>query len=94
VYIKKSVLTNLTLTLFFFNFKIAQDESRRLRPEAVEGKSPWVHKIVLVLNRLRVFDCFLHTLLIPTLKFGPSLNWAKQKVKESVAVTVNTTKLK
>ena len=85
---------NLTLTLFSFNFKTAQDEGRRLRPEAVEGKSPWVYKIVPVLNCLRVFDCFLHTPLITALKFGPSLNYAKQKVKELMAVMVNATKLK
>ena len=85
---------NLTLTLFSFNFKIAQDEGRRLWPKEVESKSLWVYKIVPVLNRLRVFDCFLHTPLIPALKFGLSLNCIKQKVKESVAVAVNATKLK
>ena len=83
---------NLTLTLFSFNFKTAQDEGRRLRPEAVEGKSPWVYKIVPVLNCLRVFDCFLHTPLITALKFGPSLNCAKQEVKELVAIMVKRNK--
>ena len=83
---------NLTLTLFSFNFKTAQDEGRRLRPEAVEGKSPWVYKIIPVLNRLRLFDCLLHALLIPALKFGPSLNCTKQEVKESVVVIVKRNK--
>ena len=85
---------NLTFTIFSFNFKIAQDEGRRLQPEAIEGKSSWVYKIIPVLNHLRVFDCFLHTPLIPALKFGLSFNCAKQKVKESMVVTVNATKLK
>ena len=92
MYIKKSVLTNLTLTLFSFNFKIVPDEGRRLWLEAIKGESPWVHKIVPVLNLLRIFDCLLHTLLIHALKFGASLNCAKQEVKESMAVTVKRNK--
>ena len=62
--------------------------------EIVEGKSPWVHKIVPTLNRPRVFDGLLHSLLTPALKFGSSFNCAKQEVKESVAIMVNVIKLK
>ena len=91
---RKQVLTNSTLTLFSFNFEVAQDEGKRLRPEAIKGKSAWVHKIVLALNILCVLNCLLHTLLIPTLKFGPSFNCTKQEVKESVARMANRTKLK
>ena len=47
---RESILTNFTLTLFFLNINIAQDEGGRLWIKAIEGKSPWVHKIVLVLN--------------------------------------------
>ena len=92
MYIRKLVLTNLTLIIFSFNFKIAQDEGKRLRPRAIKSESPWVYKIVPVLNRLRLFDCLLHVLLIPTLKFGPSLNCTKQEVKESVVVMVKHNK--
>ena len=91
---KRPVLTKSTLTLFSFNFKVAQDKGRRLRSEAIKGESTWVHKIVPALNSLRVLNCLLHTLFIPTLKFRTSLNCAKQEVKESVARTVNATKLK
>ena len=91
---KRPVLTKSTLTLFSFNFKVAQDKGRRLRSEAIKGESTWVHKIVPALNILRVLDCLLHTLLIPILKFGPSFNCAKQEVKESVARMANSTKLK
>ena len=91
-YIRKLVLTNLPLTLFSFNFKIVQDEGRRLWPEAIKGKSLWAHKIALILNCLRVFDCLLHAPLIPALKFGPSLNCAKQEVKELVAIMVKRNK--
>ena len=83
---------NLTLTLFSFNFKIVQDEGRRLRPGAIKSESPWVYKIVPVLNRLRLFDCLLHALLIPALKFGLSLNCTKQEVKKSVVVMVKRNK--
>ena len=71
-----------------------QDEGRRLQLEAIKGESTWVHKIVPALNILRALDCLLHTLLIPTLKFRPSLNCAKQEVEELVAITVNKIKLK
>ena len=94
MYTRKQVLTNSTLTLFSFNFEVTQDKCRTLRSEAIKGESVWVHKIVLALNILRVLDCLLHALLIPTLKFRLSLNYAKQKVKESVARTANATKLK
>ena len=91
---RKQVPMNSTLTLFSFNFEVAQDEGRRLRPKAIKGESVWVHKIVPALNILRVLDCLLHTLPIPTLKFRTSLKCTKQEVKESVARTVNATKLK
>ena len=91
---RKQVLTNSTLTLFSFNFEVAQDEGRRVQLEAIQGESTWVHKIVPALNILCVLDCLLHTLVIPTLKFRPSLNCAKQEVKESVARMANATKLK
>ena len=83
-----------TFTLFSFNFKVASDKGKRLRSEAIKGESTWVHKIVLALNSLCVLNCLLHTLFIPILKFRTSLNCAKQEVKESVARTVNATKLK
>ena len=91
---KKQALTNLGLTLFSFNFEITQDEGGRFWSETVEGKGPWVHKIVPALNHLRVINGLLHLLLVPAFEFGPSLNCAKQEVKESVATTVNKIELK
>ena len=91
---RKQVLTNSSLTLFSFNFKVTQDKGRRLRPKAIKGESVWVHKIVPALNILRVLNCLLHTLPIHTLKFRSSLNCVEQEVKESVARAVNATKLK
>ena len=94
MYIRRPVLTNSTLTPCSFNFKVAQDKGRRLRSEAIKGESTWVHKIIPALNSLQVLNCPLHTLFIPTLKFRTSLKCTKQEVKESVARTVNATKLK
>ena len=91
---KRPVLTKSTLTLFSFNLKLVQYIGRRLRFEAIKGESTWVHKIVLALNNLHILNCLLHTLFIPNLKFKTSLNYAKQEVKELVARTVNTAKLK
>ena len=78
---KKSVLTNPTLNLFSFNVEIAQDEGGRFWSETVEGKSPWIHKIVPALNRLRVFDGLLHSLLVPDFKFGRLLTAQNKKWK-------------
>ena len=78
MYIRESILTNLPLTFFYLNINIAQDEGGRLGTKAIEGESPWVHKIVPVLNWLCVFDRLLHTLPVPALKLGPSFNCAKQ----------------
>ena len=87
VYQKISIEEPNTLS-FFLQFQDCADEGRRLRLKAIEGKSPWIHKIIPVLNRSLVFDCLVHALLIPALKFGPSLNCAKQEVKELVVVMV------
>ena len=91
---KKQALTNLGLTLFSFNFEITQDEGGRFWSETVEGKGPWVHKIVPALNHLRVINGLLHLLLVPAFKFRSSLNCVKQEVEESIAITVNEIKLK
>ena len=94
VYTRESILTNLTLTLFFLNINVVQDKGRRLWTKTIEGESPWVHQIVLVLNRFHVFNCLLLLLFIPALKLGSSLNCTKQGMKEVVIVKVNATKLK
>ena len=91
---KRPVLMKSTLTLFSFNLKVAQDKGKRLQSKAIKGESMWVHKIVPSLNSLRVLNCPMHTLFIPTLKFRTFLNCAKQEVKELVARMVNATKLK
>ena len=79
-------MTSLTLTLFLLNLDIAQDEGRRVGTEVIKGKSPWVHKIVPILNRPCLFNCLLNTLPVPAFKFGLSLNCAKQRAKGLVMI--------
>ena len=73
------VLTRLRLTLFSFNTKSPQHEGRRLRTEAVKGKSPWIYKVVPILNRVRVLNSLLHPLSIPALQLRPCLNCSRRK---------------
>ena len=73
------VLTRLRLTLFPFNTKSPQDEGRGLRTKTVEGKSPWIHKVVPVLNCVRVLNSLPHPFSIPALQVRPCLNCSRQK---------------
>ena len=73
------VLTRLRLTLFPFNTKSPQDEGRGLRTKAVEGKSPWIHKVVPVLKRARVLNSLPHPLSVSALQLRPCLNCSRQK---------------
>ena len=73
------LLTRLRLTLFSFNAKSPQHEGRRLRAEAVEGKSPWIYKVVPILNSARVLNSLLHPLSVPAFQLRPSLNYSRRK---------------
>ena len=55
----------LRLTLFSFNAKSPQHEGRRLRTKVVKGKSPWIYKVVPILNSTHVLNSLLHPLSIP-----------------------------
>ena len=69
----------LRLTLFPFNTKSPQDEGKGLRTKAVEGKSPWIYKVVPILNRARVLNSLLHPLSVPALQLRPCLNCSRRK---------------
>ena len=71
------VLTRLRLILFPFNTKSPQDEGRGLRTKTVEGKSPWIHKVVPVLKRARVLNSLPHPLSVPALQLRPCLNCSR-----------------
>ena len=78
IYVRR-VLKRLRLTLFSFNTKSPQDEGRGLRTKAVKGKSPWIHKVVPILNRARVLNCFPHPFSVPVLQLRPCLNCSRRK---------------
>ena len=73
MYVRR-VLTRLKLTLFSFNTKSPQDEGRGLRTKAVKSKSPWIHKVVPVLNRARVLDSLPHLFSVTALQLRSCLN--------------------
>ena len=73
------VLTRLRLTLFSFNAKSPQHEGRWLRTKAVKVKSPWIYKVVPVLNSMCVLNSLLHPLSVPAFQLRPSLNCSKRK---------------
>ena len=88
------VLMRLRLTLFSFNAKSPQHEGRRLRTEAVEGKSPWIYKVVPILNSARVLNSLLHPLSVPAFQLRPSLNCSRRKTQSSTTATIKKIKLK
>ena len=73
------VLTRLRLTLFSFNAKSPQHKGRRLRIEAVKGKSPWIYKVVPILNSVCVLNSLLHLLSVPAFQLRLSLNYSRRK---------------
>jgi len=70
------------LTLFSFNTDATKDVRRQVKSKVVKGKGPGINQIVPTFNRISVSYRGFNTLLMPTLKLRPSLNCAKQKIKE------------
>ena len=74
------------LTLFSFNTNATKNVRRQVRSKVVKGKGPWINQIVPTFDRLCVSYYGLNALLMPAFKLRPSLNCAKQKIKELVAI--------
>ena len=91
MYVRRA-LTSLRLTLFSFNAKSPQDEGRGLRTKAVKSKSPWIHKVVPVLNRARVLNSLPHPFSEPVLQLSPCLNCSERK--KLATTTISKIKLK
>ena len=82
------------LTLFSFDVDAAQDVGRWVKTKFIEGKGPRIYQIVPTFDHQGVFYCLLNACLMLAFKLRPSLHCTKQKEKESVTITKNTTKLK
>ena len=94
VYVRGSILTSSIFTLFSFNINATQDVGRQVKTKIIEGKCLWIYQVVPTFDCQDVFYYLLNACLMPAFKLRPSLHCTKQKEKESVTITKNTTKLK
>ena len=84
---KSKINTDEDNTYFFaLNTNLTKNVRGRVRAEVVKGEGPGINQVIPVLNHLSVPDCGFNALLVPALKLRPSLNYAKQKIKEFVAI--------
>ena len=94
MYIRKISTDDNDTYFFALNADVTKNVRRRVRSKVVNGKGPWINQIVPTFNRLCVSYRGFIMLLMPAFKLRPSLNYAKQKVKELVIINIKSGKTK